>query len=61
MSRKRGRVAETQWRVVILDTRLSLEKTHRNDGVQHASIQDPARQGYEKTVEGVQARNNKKA
>lgn len=57
----RRRVAERQWRVVILDTKMSLEKTHRSDGVQHASIQDQARQAYEKTAEGMQARNNKEA
>lgn len=54
-------MAERPWRVVILDTKMSLEKTHRSDGVQHAGIQDQARQAYEKTVEGVQARNNKEA
>lgn len=54
-------MAERQWRVVILDTEISLEKTHRSDGVQHANIQDQARRASEKTVEGVQARNNKEA
>lgn len=47
--------------MVILDTKMSMEKTHRSDDVQHASIQDQARQAYEKTAEDVQARNNKEA